>query len=106
PEAMRFARFGSIVSGRSYPYAICDPSAAEPTPGTINTDREIDLLELGVRGPGDIRRIVKNAADPIWRAERLEHVLGSIRGRCTHTALAETIINHYAGVAKRQTVAA
>ncbi|MEO1535634.1 MAG: hypothetical protein AAFS11_08770, partial [Planctomycetota bacterium] len=106
PEAMRFARFGSIVNGRSYPYAICEPSAANPTPGTINTDREIDLLELGVRGARDIQRIVQNAADPVWRSDRLEYVLQSIRGRCTHAALAKTIIDHYALVAERQTVAA
>ncbi|MEO0632238.1 MAG: hypothetical protein AAFY46_16160, partial [Planctomycetota bacterium] len=108
PEGERFARLGSIMNGRSFPYMFARPEEAfvPYRAGVINTDDAVDLLELGVWSVDSLERVVQRAGDETWRDAQRSRVLGYVRANCTHAVLARRIIQHYASLAESDAVAA
>ncbi|MEL6797168.1 MAG: hypothetical protein AAFO89_10145, partial [Planctomycetota bacterium] len=107
-DGERFARLGSLLNGRSYPYVFVDPaeSASLLPPGVINADKAVGFLELGVWDAPSLERVVRRAADPMWRDAQRERVLRFVRANCTHSVLARRIVDHYASIDDAGTVAA
>lgn len=107
-DGRRFAALGSMLNGRSYPYAFVEPHSpleAEP-PGVLNTDDAVGLVELGVTGVASIERLVTRAADASWRESQRARVLGFVRANCTHAVLARRILDHYASMPAAASAAA
>ncbi len=108
PAGERFARLGSIVNGRSYPYLIVEPGATQvgTAPGLIDADEAVGLIELGVWSRDSLEAVVRRAGDGAWRDAQRARLRSYINERCTHDGLVARILGHYTRAAGGQTAAA